>query len=56
MDTVVSEVEKRLAAYDDLIEVSVLGSAGRGIGEARHADFGSPEARTRASCTPRASR
>ena len=40
MDTVVSEVEKRLAAYDDLIEVSVLGSAGRGIGEARHADFG----------------
>jgi 4-hydroxy-3-methylbut-2-en-1-yl diphosphate synthase IspG/GcpE len=56
MDTVVSEVEKRLAAYDDLIEVSVLGSAGRGIGEARHADFGSPEPRTRASCTPRASR
>jgi (E)-4-hydroxy-3-methylbut-2-enyl-diphosphate synthase len=40
MDTVVSEVEKRLAAYDDVIEVSVLGSAGRGIGEARRADFG----------------
>jgi (E)-4-hydroxy-3-methylbut-2-enyl-diphosphate synthase len=36
----VSEVEKRLTAYDDLIEVSVLGSAGRGIGEARYADFG----------------
>ena len=40
MDTVVSAVEERLAAYDDLIEVSVLGSARNGIGEARHADFG----------------
>ena len=40
MDTVVSEVEERLAAYDELIEVSVLGSARNGIGEARHADFG----------------
>jgi (E)-4-hydroxy-3-methylbut-2-enyl-diphosphate synthase len=40
MDTVVSEVEKRLAAYADPIEVSVLGSAVNGIGEARHADFG----------------
>jgi (E)-4-hydroxy-3-methylbut-2-enyl-diphosphate synthase len=40
MDTVVSEVEKRLAAYDDPIEVSVLGSAVNGIGEARYADFG----------------
>jgi len=40
MDTVVSEVEKRPAAYDDSIEVSVLGSAVNGIGEARHADFG----------------
>lgn len=40
MDTVVSEVEERLAAYDDLIEVSVLGSARNGISEARHADFG----------------
>lgn len=40
MDTVVPEVENRLAAYDDLIEVSVLGSAVNGIGEARHADFG----------------
>jgi hypothetical protein len=27
MDTVVSEVEKRLVAYGDPIEVSVLGSA-----------------------------
>jgi (E)-4-hydroxy-3-methylbut-2-enyl-diphosphate synthase len=40
MDTVVSEVEKRLAAYADPIEVSVLGSAVNGICEARHADFG----------------
>jgi (E)-4-hydroxy-3-methylbut-2-enyl-diphosphate synthase len=40
MDTVVSEVEERLAAYDDLIEVSVLGSARNGISVARHADFG----------------
>jgi (E)-4-hydroxy-3-methylbut-2-enyl-diphosphate synthase len=40
MDTVVSEVEERLAAYDDTIEVSVLGSAVSGIGEAGHADFG----------------
>lgn len=40
MDTVVSEVEERLAAYDDLIEVSVLGSPVNGIGEARHSDFG----------------
>jgi (E)-4-hydroxy-3-methylbut-2-enyl-diphosphate synthase len=40
MDTVVSEVEKRLGDYAEPIEVSVLGSAVRGIGEARHADFG----------------
>jgi (E)-4-hydroxy-3-methylbut-2-enyl-diphosphate synthase len=40
MDTVVSEVERRLAAYEDPIEVSVLGCAVNGIGEARHADFG----------------
>jgi (E)-4-hydroxy-3-methylbut-2-enyl-diphosphate synthase len=40
MHTVVSEIEERLAAYDNLIEVSVLGSAVHGIGEARHADFG----------------
>jgi len=40
MDSVVVEVERRLAAYDDPIEVSVLGCAVNGIGEARHADFG----------------
>ena len=40
MDTVVTEVEQRLEAYDDPIEVSVLGCAVNGIGEARHADFG----------------
>jgi (E)-4-hydroxy-3-methylbut-2-enyl-diphosphate synthase len=56
MDTVVSEVEERLAAYDDLIEVSVLGSAVNGIGEARHADFGITGAKTPASSTPRVGR
>ncbi len=40
MDTVVAEVEERLRAYEDPIEVSVLGCAVNGIGEARHADFG----------------
>src|SRR6202789_247262 len=40
MDSVVVEVEKRLEAYEDPIEVSVLGCAVNGIGEARHADFG----------------
>jgi (E)-4-hydroxy-3-methylbut-2-enyl-diphosphate synthase len=40
MDTVVTEVEQRLEAYEDPIEVSVLGCAVNGIGEARHADFG----------------
>src|SRR3989440_785729 len=40
MDTVVVDIEKRLEAYDDPIEVSVLGCAVNGIGEARHADFG----------------
>jgi (E)-4-hydroxy-3-methylbut-2-enyl-diphosphate synthase len=40
MDSVVAEVEERLAAYEDPIEVSVLGCAVNGIGEARHADFG----------------
>jgi (E)-4-hydroxy-3-methylbut-2-enyl-diphosphate synthase len=40
MDRVVAEVEKRLEAYEDPIEVSVLGCAVNGIGEARHADFG----------------
>src|SRR2546421_4088868 len=40
MDSVVTEVERRLEAYPDPIEVSVLGCAVNGIGEARHADFG----------------
>ncbi len=40
MDRVVVEVEKRLEQYEDPIEVSVLGCAVNGIGEARHADFG----------------
>lgn len=40
MDSITTEVEKRLEAYDDPIEVSVLGCAVNGIGEARHADFG----------------
>jgi (E)-4-hydroxy-3-methylbut-2-enyl-diphosphate synthase len=40
MDTVVAEGERRLEAYDDPIEVSILGCAVNGIGEARHADFG----------------
>src|ERR1700685_4044397 len=39
MDSVVVEVERRLEAYEDPIEVSVLGCAVNGIGEARHADF-----------------
>jgi (E)-4-hydroxy-3-methylbut-2-enyl-diphosphate synthase len=40
MDTVVSDIERRLEAYDDAIEVAVLGCAVNGIGEASHADFG----------------
>ena len=40
MDSVVVEVERRLADYEDPIEVSILGCAVNGIGEARHADFG----------------
>jgi (E)-4-hydroxy-3-methylbut-2-enyl-diphosphate synthase len=40
MDSVVAEIERRLEAYEDPIEVSVLGCAVNGIGEARHADFG----------------
>ena len=40
MDSVVLEVEQRLEAYEDPIEVSILGCAVNGIGEARHADFG----------------
>jgi (E)-4-hydroxy-3-methylbut-2-enyl-diphosphate synthase len=40
MDTVVTEIEHRLEAYDDPVEVAVLGCAVNGIGEASHADFG----------------
>src|SRR3954454_13762084 len=40
MDTVVPDVERRLEAYADPIEVSVLGCGVNGIGQARHADFG----------------
>jgi (E)-4-hydroxy-3-methylbut-2-enyl-diphosphate synthase len=40
MDSVVMEVERRLEQYADPIEVSILGCAVNGIGEARHADFG----------------
>ena len=36
----VAEIERRLEAYDDPIEVAVLGCAVNGIGEASHADFG----------------
>jgi (E)-4-hydroxy-3-methylbut-2-enyl-diphosphate synthase len=40
MDTVVAQIEERLEAYEDPIEVAVLGCAVNGIGEASHADFG----------------
>ena len=40
MDTIVAEIEQRLEAYTDPIEVAVLGCAVNGIGEASHADFG----------------
>ena len=40
MDTVVAEIEERLRAYEEPIEVAVLGCAVNGIGEASHADFG----------------
>src|ERR687891_2010578 len=40
MDSVVMEIERRLEQYPQPIEVSVLGCAVNGIGEARHADFG----------------
>jgi (E)-4-hydroxy-3-methylbut-2-enyl-diphosphate synthase len=45
MDTVVTEIEERLRAYADPIEVAVLGCAVNGIGEASHADFGITGAR-----------
>src|SRR5215212_10203795 len=37
MDTVVAEIERRLEAYEDPVEVAVLGCAVNGIGEASHA-------------------
>jgi (E)-4-hydroxy-3-methylbut-2-enyl-diphosphate synthase len=40
MDSVVAEIEARLEAYAEPIEVAVLGCAVNGIGEASHADFG----------------
>jgi (E)-4-hydroxy-3-methylbut-2-enyl-diphosphate synthase len=40
MDSVVAEIEARLEAYEEPIEVAVLGCAVNGIGEASHADFG----------------
>ncbi len=40
MDTVVQDIERRLEAYADPIEVAVLGCAVNGIGEASGADFG----------------
>jgi (E)-4-hydroxy-3-methylbut-2-enyl-diphosphate synthase len=40
MDSVVAEIERRLEAYAEPIEVAVLGCAVNGIGEASHADFG----------------
>src|SRR4051794_8376434 len=40
MDSVVAEIEKRLEAYAEPVEVAVLGCAVNGIGEASHADFG----------------
>src|SRR3954449_6185895 len=40
MDRVVADIERRLEAYADPVEVAVLGCAVNGIGEASHADFG----------------
>ncbi|MGI8633710.1 MAG: flavodoxin-dependent (E)-4-hydroxy-3-methylbut-2-enyl-diphosphate synthase [Solirubrobacterales bacterium] len=40
MDTVVAEIEQRLEAYAEPVEVAVLGCAVNGIGEASSADFG----------------
>ena len=39
MDTVVAEIEQRLEAYTEPVEVAVLGCAVNWIGEASHADF-----------------
>src|ERR1700742_356908 len=40
MDAVVAEIEERLRAYGDPVEVAVLGCAVTGLGEAPQADFG----------------
>ncbi|MEJ7891111.1 MAG: flavodoxin-dependent (E)-4-hydroxy-3-methylbut-2-enyl-diphosphate synthase [Solirubrobacteraceae bacterium] len=40
MDTVVVDIERRLEAYADPIEVAVLGCVVNGLGEASGADFG----------------
>ena len=40
MDSVVAEIEQRLEAYEEPVEVAVLGCAVNGIGEASAADFG----------------
>src|SRR5213592_4259074 len=45
MDTVVTEIERRLERYEQPIEVAVLGCAVNGIGEASHADFGTTGAK-----------
>ncbi len=45
MDSVVAQIEQRLEAYEEPIEVAVLGCAVNGIGEASHADFGITGAR-----------
>src|SRR3954452_1525286 len=45
MDSVVADIERRLEAYADPVEVAVLGCAVNGIGEASHADFGITGAR-----------
>src|SRR3954449_13353782 len=53
MDTVVADIERRLAAYDDPVEVAVLGCAVNGIGEASHADFGITGAKNEGLIFPR---
>src|SRR5688572_30315964 len=45
MGAVVTEVERRLLAYDDPIEVAVLGCVVNGFGEAAQADFGNSGAK-----------
>ncbi len=47
MDSIVAEVEQRLQAYPDPIEVSILGCAVNGIGEAA-----TPTSASRAPRTP----